>query len=119
MPECKTTKELVEYEVENHKMHFMEQTEIVEYTGCLLPCIYQEFKLIEDPIDGFQKETEVWFMYGSGNVLIKKDEETYPLPSFIAEFGGCLGLFVGFSFIMVFDFLCEIIQKIKARYETP
>ena len=72
LPECKTTKKLVEYEKENHKIHFMEQTEMIEYTGCLLPCTYLEFKLIENPIDGFQKETGVWLMYGSGNVLIKK-----------------------------------------------
>ena len=55
-------------------------------------------------------------MFGSGTTIIAKDEKTYPLASFIAEFGGCLGLFLGFSFIMVFDFVGEILMKMKKGF---
>ena len=42
----------------------------------------------------------------STNVLTVREEEyVYPLDSFIAEFGGALGLFLGFSFLMIWDLI--------------
>ena len=37
----------------------------------------------------------------------------YPVFSFIAEFGGALGLFLGFSFMMFWDVAETIIKKIS------
>ena len=38
----------------------------------------------------------------------------YPVFSFIAEFGGALGLFLGFSFMMFWDVAENILKKITA-----
>jgi len=42
----------------------------------------------------------------STNVLTVLEEQyVYPMDSFIAEVGGALGLFLGFSFMMVWDLI--------------
>ena len=40
----------------------------------------------------------------------RKEVEVYPFLSFVSEFGGALGLFVGFSFMMLWD-LIEMSSK--------
>ena len=37
------------------------------------------------------------------NIQIETEELIYPWESFLAEFGGCLGLFLGFSFMTIWD----------------
>ena len=37
--------------------------------------------------------------------MVEEEDWVYPELSFIAEFGGALGLFVGFSFYMIWDIL--------------
>ena len=42
-------------------------------------------------------------MYANNEVLEKTEVLVYDTVSLIAEFGGALGLFLGFSFLMVWD----------------
>ena len=47
-------------------------------------------------------------------ITSRKEELVYPFVSFVAEFGGSLGLFLGFSFNMfweVFEYLYLIVKK--------
>ena len=46
----------------------------------------------------------------STELRIEKEAYVYPLISFIGELGGSLGLFVGFSFLTIFDFY-DFVQK--------
>ena len=50
-----------------------------------------------------------------GNSLIMTEEEVYnfELVDLVADCGGILGLFVGFNFLMVWDFLVSVVKKIK------
>ena len=43
----------------------------------------------------------IGFMFGfsSNSVTVKEEIFLYPFESFVAEFGGCLGLFLGVSFL--------------------
>ena len=43
------------------------------------------------------------------------EDWVYPGISFIAEFGGALGLFVGFSFYMIWDFFVFIQEKLSGK----
>ena len=43
------------------------------------------------------------FILASTDILVKTEAYTYPWVSLLAEFGGALGLFLGFSFIMLWD----------------
>lgn len=50
----------------------------------------------------------------STNVLTVLEEQyVYPMDSFIAEVGGALGLFLGFSFMMVWDLIQFVLASVK------
>ena len=56
------------------------------------------------------------FNFITTEVVTKKEVWAYPLLSFVAEFGGALGLFLGVSFLSLWDLLektAGIIIKIK------
>ena len=46
-------------------------------------------------------------------MFIRREEWAYPFMSFLADFGGVLGLFIGFNFLMVWDIIVYFIEKIK------
>ena len=54
--------------------------------------------------------------FSSNRLTVKEEKYVYPLESFVAEFGGCLGLFLGFSFLGTFEFIVPIIVKISSRF---
>ena len=39
----------------------------------------------------------------SASLIVEKEELIFPLSSLVAEFGGTLGLFLGFSFMTLWD----------------
>jgi len=50
----------------------------------------------------------------STNVLTLLEEQyVYPMDSFIAEVGGALGLFLGFSFMIVWDLIQFVLASVK------
>ena len=48
------------------------------------------------------------FGYSSNSLKVKEEAYLYPATSFIAEFGGSLGLFLGLSFLSVWDIILYI-----------
>ena len=52
-------------------------------------------------------------MFDSSNILTETEELAYSLSSLVADCGGVLGLFVGFNFLMIWDFLCYAFQKLR------
>ena len=52
------------------------------------------------------------FMFGfsSNSLTLKEEAYLYPPTSFIAEFGGSLGLFLGLSFLGLWDFFLTILK---------
>ena len=52
-------------------------------------------------------------MFSSFEVLT--EEEAYPLLSLLADVRGVLGLFVGFNFLMVWDWIVMGLQKICTK----
>ena len=55
----------------------------------------------------------VLIMFDSPSVLTETEELAYSLSSLVADCGGVLGLFVGFNFLMIWDFLCFGVQQIR------
>ena len=43
---------------------------------------------------------------------IHREEEAFSLISLVADIGGILGLFIGFNFLMVWDWIVWAIQKL-------
>ena len=59
------------------------------------------------------------FMFGfsSNSLTIKEEALLYPFDSFLAEFGGSLGLFLGFSFLTVWDILSSILKLVMHKFK--
>ena len=38
-------------------------------------------------------------------VEVLREQEAYPILSLVADIGGILGLFIGFNFLMIFDWI--------------
>ena len=51
---------------------------------------------------------------------VKKQKETlvYPTMSFVSELGGSLGLFIGFSFLTIWDYFDTILHFLNSRFNT-
>ena len=56
-------------------------------------------------MEGFLEGYGVGIIFLSREYKLEEEEYVYPFISFVAEFGGALGMFLGFSFIMVWDFI--------------
>ena len=52
----------------------------------------------------------------SSNVLVLKEEEAFSLGSFVADCGGVLGLFVGFNFLMVWEWMLNGFSVLFNRF---
>ena len=58
--------------------------------------------------------SEIRFWFSSQTVYIEKEVLDYPFITLLADFGGVLGLFIGFNFLMIWDIIVFVIEKIKA-----
>jgi hypothetical protein len=47
----------------------------------------------------------------SNDTKVEKELLVYPLPSLVAEFGGTLGLFLGFSFMALWDGAGQLAER--------
>ena len=75
----------------------------------------------------FQKRDIIYFsssrtgrgltiVLGAKKFMKRKEVEVYPLESFISEFGGALGLFIGFSFMMIWDLIEMLLTILIAKF---
>ena len=84
--------------------------------GCKKPCNYQEYKIIGD------KAPTAWAKKGlltfallavDNNIYVETEALLYPGTSLVAEIGGTLGLFIGFSFMILWDAIVRVLHLIK------
>ena len=54
-------------------------------------------------------------LFSNPTLFIEIEEVAYPLMTLLADFGGVLGLFIGFNFLMIWDVIVFVIEKIKVR----
>ena len=60
----------------------------------------------------------VAFSYSNTKILIKEEVWLYPNISFIAEVGGALGLFLGFSFLGLSESIMSLFEILRNRSLT-
>ena len=98
-------------------MSFLELKELEKITKCTRPCQYNVYKLVEDKMESFiENATALHLGLGSKNVLKRREILIYTFTSFIAEFGGALGLFVGFSFLMLWNYMEQAIKILMHKF---
>ena len=54
-------------------------------------------------------------LFSNPTLIIEKEEVAYPFMTLLADFGGVLGLFIGFNFLMIWDITVYVIEKIKTH----
>ena len=52
------------------------------------------------------------------SVEVLTEEEAYPLLTLVADVGGVLGLFIGFNFLMVWDWIVMGLQKFCTKIKN-
>ena len=60
----------------------------------------------------FTNTTVFWPYFTTNSVEVYKEKEAFSFDSLIADIGGVLGLFIGFNFLMVGDWIVLCMQKI-------
>ena len=82
-----------------------ELREVTRITSCLKPCTYKKYILVGDrKRTSFKSDNFTFSLWAvSESTEVNKEELIYPLSSLVAEFGGTLGLFLGFSFMTLWD----------------
>ena len=64
--------------------------------------------MTEAPIDVPQNSLELVLAYAGNSIEVQREEEVYSLLSLVADVGGVLGLFIGFNFIMIWDWMISV-----------
>ena len=67
--------------------------------------------MIENAItfDNTDNSTEL-VLYLSDTVQVLKEEMAFPFGSLVADCGGILGLFIGFNFLMIWDWIMKCLK---------
>ena len=91
---------------------------IYKRTGCLKPCHYMKYWIEGDRLPTSFKSNN--FLFGlnsvSNDTFVETELLIYPWTSLVAEFGGTLSLFLGVSFMSLWDgihFIREGLQFVK------
>ena len=94
-----------EYDSLFEKLSITESEEITNVTGCLKPCHYKKYNFLGEPSpSSFKSEHYIFSLWAvSSKTRVETEELIYPMSTLVAEFGGTLGLFLGFSFISIWD----------------
>ena len=99
----------------NFRTYYEEQ--IVEETECKRPCRYNKYfnvhKLVHRLVGEDMNENKIAIKF-ENKMLVRNETLVISGETFIAEMGGALGLFLGFSFTMIvnwFEYLIDMIKK--------
>ena len=76
----------------------------------------KSFQLAADPVITYAKkaETDLTFVFGNSLLSVEEEQWAFTHTDLVAECGGTLGLFVGFNFLMVWDFVINFVLKITS-----
>ena len=89
-----------------------ESDSITKLSGCNKPCFYKRYNIVGAET---LSEADVKFWAASNFTRVETERLVYPLSSLVAEFGGTLGLFLGFSFLAAWNELTRGIVMLKSK----
>ena len=79
--------------------------EVTELTNCMKPCRYKKYGFVTDGQPTiFEAEEYVFSLWATSKYTkVSTEQLIYPMTSLTAEFGGALSLFLGISFMSLWD----------------
>ena len=104
---------------------------IYKRTGCLKPCNYIKYWIVGDRLPTSYKSENFLFSLNamSNDTFVETELLVYPWTSLVAEFGGSLSLFLGISFMSLWEGvyvfreglhrICEIVSKTYVKTASP
>ena len=104
-PICKTIEQIRDHEAFFFNISKMELKDVLQRTRCKVPCHYKEYKIFNKPMESMTEGFGIGMMFPSTEITLEEEVYVYPFISFMAEFGGALGMFLGFSFFMLWDLM--------------
>ena len=109
---CESENEFKQFEKNYTSFGLAEFYDILEAVGCKKPCAYNEFKFVySSPEEVPELPGQVILWPASKRTQIEEEVLLYPFTSFLAEFGGALGLFLGFSFLTIWQEIRSCFMK--------
>ena len=121
---CKTIERFVKFEKKFYEINDKTPTDITNEYGCQIPCEYTEYVLVEDlPVaDDLKNILKLNFnlkilhvVLSSREVLVKREVQLYGLTSLVGDTGGSLGLFLGFSFVTLWDWAVAVTEAVRSK----
>lgn len=107
---CDTMEEFEMMTMKNGYNSFInsELNEVVQESGCRRPCRYREIRAAGTPRDIPESGSGFMFFVPklvSTDILRRTEKLSIPFSTLIGNIGGTLGLFLGFSFMMFWDWI--------------
>ena len=128
-PVCSDFPQYSRYAEEYERFLSLEKNQLLAETGCVRPCNYMEYsvgqtfrltpsifelsQLADAPLYT-QPETNmtlIHIMFSSSTLILEREEKAFSFQSLVADVGGVLGLFIGFSFLGLSEFVVVWIRK--------
>ena len=78
---------------------------IYKKTGCLKPCHYMKYRIEGDrQATSYQSPDFLFSLHTiSNDTFVEREELVYPWTALVADFGGSISLFLGLSFMSLWD----------------
>ena len=108
---CTNLEELYKYEEIYRQIYKKNKGTILNITACQFPCSYREYGLVTSQLKSKGMGSSLVIRFAQDRIIVETEYYIYDWISFIAECGGALGLFLGFSFVSLLD-LPIISQKL-------
>ena len=117
LPKCSEMSSMQDFESYYRQVFVSTEKELKELTGCPFPCTYTHYSLSQT-YSFNSNETEFVINYALTDLITEEEVLLFPFDSLVSEFGGALGLFLGFSFLGAASTMQTWVMSLLSMFKT-